>query len=76
MVNKVIGSSGETFSGRLISHPQYGNFIGLKESPYLRIGFALGRRVPLSVESKTVSSGIVVVVKSSVEFDINCFIYM
>jgi hypothetical protein len=30
-------------------------------SPYFDIGFALGRRVPLSVESNTVSSGMVVV---------------
>jgi hypothetical protein len=76
MVNKVIRSSRETFFKRLISHPQYGNFIGSKESPFLRIGFALGQRVPLLVESKTISSSIVVVVKLSVELDINCFIYM
>jgi hypothetical protein len=36
-------------------------------SPFSRRGLALGRRVPLSVESNIVSSGIVVVVQLSVE---------
>jgi hypothetical protein len=61
-----MGSSGEVYSGRLISQLNWGNYIGLKVLPCLRSGSSLGRRVPLSVESNIVSSGIVVVVQLSV----------
>jgi hypothetical protein len=63
----VIGSSGEVFSRRVISQAKLGNFIGLNASPFARNSLALGQRVPLSVESKIVSSGIVVVVQFSCE---------
>jgi hypothetical protein len=57
----VIGLSEDAFFGRVISQPKSGNSIGLNASPFFYSGFALGRRVPLSVGSKTVSSGIVVI---------------
>jgi hypothetical protein len=60
----------------LISQPQFGNFMGLKESPFLHIGFARGQRVPLLVGSKTVSSSMVLVVQLGIELITKCFIYM
>jgi hypothetical protein len=50
--------------------------MGLKESPFLHIGFARGQRVPLLVGSKTVSSSMVLVVQLGIELITKCFIYM
>jgi hypothetical protein len=57
----MIRPSGDTFSGRVMSQPKSGNSIGLNASLFFCNSFVLGRRVPLSVGSKTMSSGIVVV---------------
>ncbi len=52
-------------SGKWISLCHFGNYIGSNLSPFLRIGFELGRRVPESVGSEMLGSGIVAVEISS-----------
>jgi hypothetical protein len=50
-------SSGLILSGRLILGSNSGNSMGIKVDPTLVAGGKLGRRVPGSVESATVSFG-------------------
>jgi hypothetical protein len=50
-------------SGRLICQLKWGNFIGTNWAPLVSRGSSSGLRVPLSVGSNRVSSGIVIVVQ-------------
>jgi len=59
IVKRVIGSSGDACSGRRMSHPKPGKFIGLKASLEAGSGGAFERKVHLSVGSGTVFSYIV-----------------
>jgi hypothetical protein len=60
-MKRVIGSLGETCSRRLISRPISVNYIGSKYFPFVFNSNILGLRVPGSVGSAFVFSGIVVV---------------
>jgi hypothetical protein len=60
-VKRIIGLSGETYSRRLISRLISANYIGSKCFPFVFNSSALGLRVPGSVGSVFVSSGIIVV---------------